>query len=105
MVFIETSIFTKQILQLLDDEEYRLLQSQLAVRPEMGSIIPGSGGLRKVRWASKGHGKRGGLRTIYYWAVAKDQILLLFVYSKNATADLTATQLKLLRQVVERDYP
>ncbi len=105
MVFIETSIFTKQIQRLLGDEEYRLLQSQLAIRPEMGSVIPGSGGLRKVRWAAKGHGKRGGLRAIYYWAVADDQILLLFVYPKSSTDDLTAAQLKLLRQVVERDYP
>jgi len=105
MVFIETSVFTKQVQNLLDDEEYRLLQSQLAIRPEMGSVIPGSGGLRKVRWAARGHGKRGGLRVIYYWAVTKDQILLLFAYPKNAADDLTASQLKLLRQIVERDYP
>jgi mRNA-degrading endonuclease RelE of RelBE toxin-antitoxin system len=105
MIFIETSVFTRQIQKLLDDDEYRLLQSQLVVRPEMGAIIPGSGGLRKVRWAAKGQGKRGGVRVIYYWAVSDSQILLLYVYPKSAMSDLSPAQIKLLRQVVERDYP
>lgn len=69
MVIIETSIFTRQVQALLTEDEYRELQIVLVSRPNLGSVIKGSGGLRKVRWASSGKGKRGGVRVIYYWAV------------------------------------
>ena len=52
----------------LDDEQYRALQTALYLRPEQGALIPGGGGLRKLRWGAEGRGKRGGVRTIYYWA-------------------------------------
>ena len=61
MQFIETPIFTKQITELLSDEEYRRLQEVLLLRPEAGDLIPGGGGLRKLRWRVSGTGKRGGL--------------------------------------------
>jgi len=67
MVFIETSIFTKEIKRLIRDDEYKQLQSVLLLRPEAGALIKGSGGLRKVRWKLRGEGKRGGLRVIYYF--------------------------------------
>lgn len=86
---IETPLFTQRIQQFLSDEEYRQLQQQLVARPDAGKLIPGSGGLRKLRWAMGGHGKRGGLRIIYYWAKASDQILMLFVYPKPEREDLT----------------
>ncbi len=65
MRFIETPVFTRAIVELLDDEQYRLLQLALLLRPGLGSVIKHSGGLRKMRWALKGMGKRGGLRVIY----------------------------------------
>lgn len=105
MVIIETSVFTKQVQALLSEEEYRLLQTELITRPEIGVLIPDSGGLRKMRWAAKGHGKRGGTRVIYYWAVSHAQILLLLIYPKNVKDDLTQAQRKLLRQIVEKEYP
>jgi hypothetical protein len=105
MVIIETSVFTRQVLQMLSDDEYRQLQLVLASRPDVGDIIPGSGGLRKVRWGAKGHGKRGGVRAIYYWVVAQDRILMLFLYPKNERDDLTPAQLKVLREIVEEEYP
>ncbi len=105
MVIIETSIFTRQVLALLSDEEYRELQTALIDRPALGSSIIGSGGLRKVRWMAKGRGKRGGSRVIYYWAVSHDQLLMLLIYSKNEREDLTRDQLKILRQIVEEEYP
>jgi len=104
MVFVETSIFTKQIQKLMSDEEYRALQVELVERPDSGAIIPQSGGLRKVRWSAKGRGKRGGTRTIYYWAVKEDQILMLLIYPKNVQDNLTARQLKQLREIVEGEY-
>jgi hypothetical protein len=105
MVIIETSVFTKQLRQLLADEEYRLLQSELLARPDAGAVIPGSGGLRKLRWSAHGHGKRGGARVIYYWAVANEQILMLFIYPKIVQDDLTPGQLRALRQIIESEYP
>jgi hypothetical protein len=81
----------------MDDDNYAELQTLLAERPDLGNIIRGSGGIRKLRWAGSGRGKRGGLRVIYYWWVAKDRISMLLVYPKNEQDDLSADQLKLLR--------
>lgn len=104
MVIIETSVFTHQVLHLLKDEEYRRLQMALVLRPDAGAVIPGSGGLRKLRWAASGRGKRGGARLIYYWATDQEQILLLFIYPKNVQDDLTPGQLRALRYIVETQY-
>jgi hypothetical protein len=104
MVIVETSVFTRRILSLLTDEEYRKLQVVLANRPSVGDLIKGSGGLRKIRWSLAGRGKRGGLRVIYYWAVHHEQILMLLAYPKNERDDLTAEQLKILRNLVEGEY-
>jgi len=101
VIFIETPTFTKRILDLLDDDEYRELQSHLAQHPGLGKVIPGSGGMRKLRWAGSGRGKRGGLRLIYCWWVAKDRISMLFIYRKNEQDDLTPEQVKLLRRALE----
>ena len=102
MVFIETPTFTKRVLNLLDDESYAALQTHIwRSIPEAGDVIRSSGGLRKIRWAAKGHGKRGGVRVIYYWWIGKDRISMLFIYPKNEMDDLSAEQLKLLRRALE----
>ena len=105
MVILETSIFTRQVRELLTDEEYRKLQTTLINHPETGRIIKGSGGLRKVRWALSGKGKRGGVRIIYYWAVSQEQLLMLFMYPKAERDDLTSDQLRILRKIIEEEYP
>ena len=105
MVIIETSIFSRQIQGMLTNEEYRQLQTVLVNRPDAGSIIVGSGGLRKMRWGRQDKGKRGGVRIIYYWAVMQDQLLMLLVYPKSERDDLNAAQLKILRQIIEEEYP
>ena len=81
------------------------MQTQLILHPDAGAIISGSGGLRKIRWASKGHGKSGGSRIIYYWAVVHDKIFMLFMYAKNEQDDLSPEQLKVLRKILEEEYP
>lgn len=105
MVIVETAVFTKQVQKLLSDEEYKQLQSDLANRPDSGPLIPGSGGLRKVRWGYHGQGKRGGVRVIYYWAVSQERLLMLMIYPKNVQDNLSPAQLKALRQLVEDEYP
>lgn len=77
MEFFETTIFTKLIQKLINDEEYHLLQLQLSVRPESGDIIKGSGGIRKLRWFGSERGKRGGIRVIYYYFTEDEQIYML----------------------------
>jgi len=104
VVIVETSIFTRQVLALLSDEEYRRLQTALVLHPDMGAVIPGSGGLRKLRWAVEGRGKRGGVRVIYYWAIVHDKILMLFMYAKNEQDDMTYDQIKVLRRIIEEEY-
>ena len=104
MVIIETSVFTRQVDTLLSDEVYRKLQAALVGKPTLGSLIRGSGGLRKVRWGLPGMGKRGGVRVIYYWAVNEEQLFMLLVYPKSERDDLTPTQLRILRKLVEEEY-
>ena len=84
----------------MDDESYLALQLALVLRPQQGSVIPGSGGVRKIRWPGRSHGKRGGLRVIYYWALDADVIYMLYVYSKNEQGDLTRAQISALATVV-----
>ena len=104
MVFLETSVFSRRLGDRLSDEEYRKLQVYLALRPDAGKIIVGSGGIRKVRWRSPGEGKSGGVRVIYYWAVSRERLLMLSIYAKNEQANLTREQLRALRVVVEEEF-
>jgi mRNA-degrading endonuclease RelE of RelBE toxin-antitoxin system len=105
MQIIETSIFTRRVVELLSDDDYRELQSMLVIRPDAGPVIPGSGGLRKLRWAASGRGKRGGARIIYYWFTSQEHLLMLYIYPKNEQDNLTPDQLKALKKIVEREYP
>ncbi|WP_245801131.1 type II toxin-antitoxin system RelE/ParE family toxin [Pollutimonas bauzanensis] len=101
MEFIETPIFTDQILKLLDDDGYAKFQQELAANPAIGDLIPGGGGIRKLRVRRPGTGKRGGLRVIYYWITADDQILLLLAYAKAKQGNLTPAQVEVLRELVK----
>ena len=96
MVFVETPVFTKLVTAALSDADYAAFQNCLADQPDAGRLIIGGGGIRKVRWAVPGGGKRGGLRVIYYWRAAEDRIYLLYLFSKNARTDLTRNQVNQL---------
>lgn len=104
MRFIESPVFTASLRRHLDDEQYRALQLALTLRPAQGVLIPGGGGCRKLRWGAEGRGKRGGLRTIYYWAVAEDLCYMLYFYAKNEQGDLTPTQIRALARVVREEF-
>jgi hypothetical protein len=102
MIFIETPIFTQRIKALVDDDSYAKFQRFLADNPEAGDVIQGTGGVRKIRVAASGRGKRGGARVIYYYFTSESHIGLLFVYAKNERDDLTPDQKKALKRVVEQ---
>lgn len=98
MVFIETSAFTKHVGHYLTDDEYLGLQLSLIQRPDAGRLVPGTGGVRKIRWTMAGKGKRGGVRVIYYWHVSADQIWMLTIYSKSERENIPSY---ILRQIAE----
>jgi hypothetical protein len=100
-VFFETPVFTRRVTTLLSDDEYAELQRVLVDNPNAGDVIPGSGGLRKMRWAVQGRGKRGGARVIYYHLISRDQFYMLLIYGKNEQDDLSAEQLRMLKKAVE----
>ena len=101
MIFIETPIFTADLNEFLTDDEYMEFQQYLADNPRSGDVIQDTGGLRKIRWASNGKGKRGGVRVIYYHLNADAQIRLLLIYKKGIQDNLTEKQKKILRKLNE----
>lgn len=105
VVILETRALTRLIEAFLSAEEYREFQLELVSRPDVGALIKGTGGLRKLRWGGSGRGKRGGVRVIYYHYVAGSRILLLFAFAKNERSDLTPRQRETLRKIVEEEYP
>ena len=99
MVFVEAAVFTRQVQELLTDENYGQFQAFLAENPEAGAVIQDTGGLRKVRWAVPGRGKSGGVRVIYFHVSAQAQCRLLLIYRKGVKDDLSAAEKKALRKL------
>jgi hypothetical protein len=103
IIFKETTVFTRQISNLISDDAYREFQQELIFNPIAGDLIKGSGGLRKIRWRSASGGKRGGIRVIYFWYMADSEIFLLLAYGKTEKADLSAKEIKILKALVEEN--
>lgn len=101
MIFIESEAFEQLRQRYLDDDQYALLQAALMANPDAGDLTPGAGGVRKVRWAVDGKGKRGGLRVIYYWVTQRGHILLITLYRKSEVTDLTPKERKALGAFVK----
>ena len=104
--FRETQMFTRSITGLLSDDEYAKLQHLLVLDPAAGDLIPGTRGLRKVRWhqPTRWKGKRGGIRIIYYWYVAGSLLYMLVAYSKGKQEDLTSREKRLLSKLVAEEF-
>ncbi len=101
LVFVETRLFTRLVGDYLDDPSYALLQAWLVLHPLSGSVIPGGGGVRKLRWSAEGRGKRGGLRVIYYLRVGEQEIWMLTIYAKNEAADIPLHVLRRIREEID----
>jgi mRNA-degrading endonuclease RelE of RelBE toxin-antitoxin system len=101
MEFIEAIAFTKYVYDYLSEDEYLGLQSYLLLYPEAGKVVPGSGGVRKVRWAISGRGKSGGVRVIYYFKKQEEEIWLLTIYSKNEVENIPAHVLRQIAKEIE----
>lgn len=104
-LFVELPPFARHRADYLDDEGFRILQTELLVSPEMGDVIEGTGGLRKLRQPDpkRGKGKRGGLRVIYFWWETGSQFWLFTVYDKDEMDDLSAKERQALREMLKRE--
>ena len=100
---IETPSFVDDAKRLWSEEERGAFCAWLAANPEVGTVIPGSGGCRKVRWTRSGSGKQGGVRVIYFTRVSEEEIWLLVIYSKAVKGSIPAHILKSVREEVEND--
>ena len=101
ITFIETKLFSRLVEEYLSDDSYRQLQAALASDPEAGPLIPGSGGLRKLRWGISGRGKRGGLRVIYYARIKQDEMWLLTLYPKNVAENIPSHVLRQIKKEID----
>ena|SRR5437773_2295222 len=99
--FIETKLFTRLVAEYLSDEEYRKLQSALIEHPNVGDVVPGSGGVRKIRWRAPGRGKSGGYRVMYFTRLREGLIYLLTIYPKNVSENIPVHILRQLRKEIE----
>ncbi|MCK6438214.1 DNA-binding protein [Rivihabitans pingtungensis] len=99
---VETLLFQKQWPVYWTEEERGVFASYLANNPEAGDVVPESGGMRKVRWSRAGSGKSGGVRVIYYTRLACGQLVLLTLYAKAKTDNLTGPKLKEIKHALEK---
>lgn len=101
-VFIELPPFERHRESYLKDGEYTLLQQHLLDNPQAGAVITGTGGLRKLRWLdeSRGKGKRGGVRVIYYHFNEESQFWLFTIFNKDEIADLTKSETVTLKKLL-----
>jgi hypothetical protein len=105
LVFKEAPLFTRLLADYLTDDAYRGLQEALMENPELGDVMPGTGGFRKLRWqdSRRSKGKRGGLRVIYYYLMADCQVWFFTLYDKDEAGDLSAEEKRLLKQAIQQE--
>ena len=100
MCVVETGEFLKHAKSLMADGGRAELVAFIGANPEAGEIIPESGGLRKIRWALEGMGKRGGARVIYYYHSERLPVFLLSAYAKNRKANLSKAERNAMKRLV-----
>jgi hypothetical protein len=101
LTVVETTLFQRQWPLYLTEEERGEFAAYIAEKPTAGDVIPESGGIRKVRWKRAGSGKSGGVRVIYFTRNAQGEVVLLTLYAKSKTDNLTGATLKEIRRVLE----
>lgn len=98
---VETLLFQKQWPLYRSEDERGEFAAYLAAFPDAGDVVPESGGIRKVRWRRAGTGKSGGVRVIYFTRTAEEEIVLLTLYAKAKTDNITGAKLKEIRRALE----
>ena len=101
LTVVETLLFQRQWPLYWTEEERGEFASFIAEHPAIGDVVPGSGGIRKVRWSRAGSGKSGGVRVIYFTRTAEGEVVLLTLYAKAKTDNLTGAKHKEIRRALE----
>lgn len=99
--FVESALFVRQCEAVFSPRELWSLQNVLLANPQAGVVIPGTRGLRKIRWGARGSGKRGGARVIYFWASSEGVVHFLAAYDKRSGAELGIAELRRLRETLD----
>ena len=99
--FIETRLFSRLLGDYLTDDEYAELQTALVEKPDQGALVPGSGGVRKLRWSLRGRGKRSGVRVIYYAKTHEGVVWMLTIYAKNEEQSIPAHVLRKIKEEID----
>lgn len=102
-LFVETRLFTRLVHEYLSDDEYSTLQAALIMQPDRGAVVPGSGGVRKLRWGADGRGKRGGYRVIYFVRPRRGIVWLLTIYPKSVLDSIPTHVLRQIREEIESE--
>lgn len=100
---IETPTYSSKVGKILTEDERETLAVYLSINPRAGSIVRGTGGVRKLRWALRGRGKSGGARITYFNRLAYGQVWLLTIYAKGGRKNIPAWELKLIKEAIDRD--
>ena len=105
LVFVESRLFTRLLPDYMSDEDFRQMQQILMDNPVRGSIMPGTGGFRKLRWhdSRRGKGTRGGIRVVYYYLLSDDQVWLVTIYNKDEMIDLSAEEKRELKRMLQTE--
>jgi hypothetical protein len=101
LTVVETLLFQKQWPLYWSEEERSAFAVFIAAQPDAGDVVPESGGIRKVRWRRAGSGKSGGVRVIYFVRTLQEEVVLLTLYAKANTDNITGAKLKEIRRVLE----
>ena len=101
LTVVETLLFQRQWPLYWTEEERGAFAAYIAEHPAAGNVVPESGGIRKVRWGRAGSGKSGGVRVIYFTRTAEGEVVLLTLYAKSRTDNLTCQKLKEIRRALE----
>jgi hypothetical protein len=102
-VFFSASIFDRQWERMgLDDEDLRRLENDIAGNPQIGDIVRGTGGLRKMRFAPEGRGKSGGSRVLYIDFVVIERVYLIYAYPKNEKDDISPAERAAFKKIIEQ---
>jgi mRNA-degrading endonuclease RelE of RelBE toxin-antitoxin system len=98
---VETPLFQKQWPLYWSEEDRGEFAAYIAEFPNAGDVVPNSGGIRKVRWRRAGTGKSGGVRVIYFTRTVEEEVVLLIMYAKAKTDNITGAKLKEIRRALE----
>ncbi|MBV8842721.1 MAG: type II toxin-antitoxin system RelE/ParE family toxin [Bryobacterales bacterium] len=100
MTVVETARFLRDVRPMMSDSEREELVAFLGANPEAGDLIPETGGVRKIRWALAGRGKRGGARVVYYYHNERLPVFLLAAYGKNEKANLSMSERNVMKRLI-----